>query len=130
MLDLGAHYCLNTCPLNVMPCGHALECRHPVAKTGVIASIGGGSTGSTVALRADIDALPIEEQTGVAYRYDAGAPFHLRLLLAECCRLLSSVGLHPSSFCLQEQAPWQNACLWARQSCHHAAGRRQAPEGA
>lgn len=36
-------------------------------RTWIIATITGGKPGKTVALRADIDALPIEEETGLAY---------------------------------------------------------------
>lgn len=38
-----------------------------VADTGLIASISGDTTGPEIVLRADIDALPIEEQTGLSY---------------------------------------------------------------
>ncbi len=45
------------------------QLRSPVAKTGVIGLIKGGSKGGkTVALRADIDALPIEEANQVPYK--------------------------------------------------------------
>jgi amidohydrolase len=39
-----------------------------VAKTGVVGLLTGGEKGKTVALRADMDALPIEEQTTFPYR--------------------------------------------------------------
>ena len=45
-----------------------LEVRHPVAKTGVVGLLRGGRPGPAVALRADLDALPIEERNDVAYR--------------------------------------------------------------
>ena len=38
-----------------------------VARTGIIADIQGSTPGKTVAIRADMDALPIEEQSGVSY---------------------------------------------------------------
>ncbi|USG66875.1 amidohydrolase [Brevibacillus ruminantium] len=57
-------------------------------KTGVIAEIGGQSEGPIIALRADIDALPIQEETGLSYasRYPGkmhacGHDFHTAALL-------------------------------------------------
>lgn len=41
----------------------------PVADTGIIATLGGNhKTGNTIALRADMDALPIHENTGLAFK--------------------------------------------------------------
>jgi amidohydrolase len=45
-----------------------LEVRHPVARTGAVGILRGGRPGGVVALRADLDALPIEETLDVAYR--------------------------------------------------------------
>ena len=39
-----------------------------VAGTGVVAVIDSGKLGKTVALRAELDALPIQEQTGLPYQ--------------------------------------------------------------
>lgn len=38
-----------------------------IAQTGIVAIINGKGDGDTIGLRADFDALPIEEETGVAY---------------------------------------------------------------
>jgi amidohydrolase len=45
-----------------------LEVRYPVAKTGVVGVLRGGRPGGAVALRADIDALPIEEANDLPFR--------------------------------------------------------------
>ncbi len=45
-----------------------LEVRYPVARTGVVGVLRGGRPGRVVALRADMDALPIEEASDVPYR--------------------------------------------------------------
>ncbi|HYD52802.1 MAG TPA: amidohydrolase [Gemmatimonadaceae bacterium] len=52
-----------------------LEVRHPVAHTGVVAVLRGGRPGPVVALRADIDALPVAEETGLPFRSTARTQF-------------------------------------------------------
>lgn len=51
--------------------GMGLEVKTGVAHTGVVAVIEGGKPGPLVALRADIDALPVKEQTGLPFASEA-----------------------------------------------------------
>lgn len=45
---------------------------HMAARTGIVALIEGGSSGPTLALRADMDALPIREDTGLPFASENG----------------------------------------------------------
>ena len=47
-----------------------------IAGTGVVAVVDSGRPGPTVALRADMDALPVEEQTGLPFRSELPGAMH------------------------------------------------------
>jgi amidohydrolase len=55
--------------------GSGCELRTGVAGTGVVATVRGG-IGPTVLLRVDMDALPIQEQTGAAYASEVAGVMH------------------------------------------------------
>ncbi len=53
-----------------------IEVRHPVARTGVVGVLRGGRPGPAVALRADLDALPIQEGNEAEYRSRTDGVMH------------------------------------------------------
>ena len=66
-----------------------------IAGTGVVAVVEGGRAGPTVALRADMDALPVQEETGLPFRstipgrmHACGHDAHTAVLLAAAEQLV------------------------------------------
>jgi len=53
-----------------------LEVRYPIAKTGVVGILEGGWPGAVVAVRADMDALPVEEKRESPYRSENAGVMH------------------------------------------------------
>src|SRR5712692_3358353 len=53
-----------------------IEVRPGIGKTGVLATVKGGQPGRTVLLRADMDALPIQEENAVPYRSQTDGKMH------------------------------------------------------
>jgi hippurate hydrolase len=56
--------------------GLPLEIRTGVAENGIVATLEGGGDGPTVGLRADMDALPIHEETGLPFASETDGKMH------------------------------------------------------
>lgn len=74
-----------------------LEVTEGVGKTGVVAVLSGDQAGKTVALRADMDALPIQEETGLDFASEIPGVMHAcghdghTAMLIQVAKLLSSM---------------------------------------
>ena len=75
---------------------HGIECRGDFEGTTVIGMIRGGHPGETVALRADMDALPVDEASGCAYPSENGGVMHA------CGHDMHTSSLLGAAFLLQE----------------------------
>ena len=53
-----------------------IPCRTGVGRTGVVATLKGAKAGPTVGIRADMDALPIHEQTGLGFASRVAGKMH------------------------------------------------------
>ncbi|NLZ53939.1 MAG: amidohydrolase [Thermoanaerobacteraceae bacterium] len=74
-----------------------LDVAEGVGKTGVVAILNGDQAGKTVALRADMDALPIQEETGLDFSSENPGVMHAcghdghTAMLLQVAKLLSSM---------------------------------------
>jgi amidohydrolase len=80
-----------------------IETKTDIGRTGVIGNLGPG-TGPTIAIRADMDALPIDEQNDVAYRSKNPGVMHACGHDAHTAILLGAAHLLQQSFIEEE---WQ-----------------------
>ncbi len=63
-----------------------IEIIHPIAGTGIKAVLRGDKSGPTVALRADFDALPVKEETGLPYASKVKSTYNgLETYVAHAC---------------------------------------------
>ena len=71
---------------------------HRFEPTGAMADIKGGKPGKTVALRADIDALPVEEHTGLPFASKVDGVMHACGQMCIRDRTTSVTGASPTCF--------------------------------
>jgi len=81
-----------------------IEMRRGIAGTGIVGLISGSAPGPVVALRADMDALPVTEKTGAPYAstrpgimHACGHDGHTAMLLGAAAVLSSMKGILPGS---------------------------------
>jgi amidohydrolase len=91
-----------------------------IGKTGVVGLIEGGRPGPVIAIRADMDALPIEETSGLPFAstkpglmHACGHDIHTTTLLGVAAVLkdLAHSSPAPSSWCFNQPKKVSAACL-------------------
>lgn len=104
-----------------------IQVRKGLAKTGVLGLLQGASGGKTVAIRADMDALPVEEATGASYAskvpkkmHACGHDAHVTILLG-VARFFSE---------LRDRVPGNIKWIFQPAEEGGAGGRRMTEEGA
>ncbi|WP_234406318.1 hypothetical protein [Methylobacillus glycogenes] len=81
-----------------------LEVRTGVAVTGVVAVLKGGKPGPVIALRSELDALPVREQTGLPYASTAKGEYEA-MKSASC---MPAAMMRISPFCWAWPRRWPN----------------------
>jgi amidohydrolase len=74
--ELGLHNPKTLAKIKAALAGLPLEYREGPSTTGLVATLKGPSNGRTVLLRGDMDALPLEEDTGLDYKSQTAGAMH------------------------------------------------------
>jgi Metal-dependent amidase/aminoacylase/carboxypeptidase len=98
-----------------------IEHQTGIAKTGIVATIDSGKPGPVLAIRADMDALPIQEENEVCYRsqhngimHACGHDGHIAIALGTACYLAKHK--HSFSGTVKNYLPASGRRPWRREA--------------